>query len=91
MKLKIQSFRGDHNCECEEQIAEAVFNKLTGKMSDPLPQDLKTKVPDTFQELEGLWREGKLGYMAFDEKDVLVKEFKASAQELLFAPKIIGG
>jgi len=64
---------------------------MTGKSTAALPQDLKTKVPDTFQELEALWREGKLGYMAFDEKDVMVKEFRPEATELLFSPKIIGG
>ncbi len=91
MKIRIGSHLGDHNCDCEEQVAEAVFNKLTGKTAEPLPQDLKTKVPDNFLELEAIWKEGKLGYTAFDEENVIVKKFDTTTRELLFMPVVIGG
>lgn len=88
MKIMITSFRGDHNCEVlDPVIAETIFNKLSGKSSEALPAEYKTKVPNTFQELENLWRPGKLGYtMVSKDKDenlIPVKAFNPELDNLL--------
>lgn len=91
MKIRIQSGRGDHSAEVCEEVAEAIFNKMTGKTKEALPADLRTKVPDTFQELEFLWKPGKLSFPAIENKDDLMKSFRPEATEVLFLIPHIGG
>lgn len=96
MKIKITSFRGHHEADImEPEVAEALFDKLTGKTKEALPADLKTKVPDTFEELQGLWQKGKLPYVAAVKKGNaearIVKEFDPEADDMLFLAPIIGG
>jgi len=95
MKVMITSFRGDHNAVLEPEVSQVLFEKLTGKRTEALPADLKTKVPDTFQELEGLWRDGKLGYSAFvqhpEDGIAPVKEFNPEIEDLLFIAPQQGG
>ena len=67
--LKIQSHKGHHECECEHEVATAVFERLTGKRRDPLPKEMKARLPDTFQDLEALWKGGKQSYLAVTQKD----------------------
>lgn len=96
MKIMVTSFRGDHNAEVEDvAVAEQLFNKLSGKMEEPLPEEVKTKIPDTFQELEGLWKKGKMGYTAFQtdgQGEVIgLKEFAPEARDVVFMAPIVGG
>lgn len=91
MKIRIHSFRGDHACEPDVAVAEAIFNKLTGKTKEALPEEIKTKVPDTFKELQELWTEGKMKFLVADESNEMVKEFRPDIQEMLFMPIPIGG
>lgn len=91
MKLMIHSFRGEHACDCAPAVAEALFNKLTGKTEEALPVALKTEIPATFQELEELWRPGKLPFLAADESNELVLAFRPEIKEMIFLAEIIGG
>lgn len=95
MVIRITSWRGDHNCVTEPEVARALYDKLTGKSNEPLPAELKTKVPETFEELAGLWTEGTLGYSAIgldkDGEIIAVKEFDPKAAEVVFLAPITGG
>lgn len=85
MKLRIMSFRGDHNCECDTAVAEAVFNKMTGKTKKALPEELKAKVPNTFHELERLWNDEPIsGVIAIDDKDEKMESFRPDIKEIIF-------
>ena len=90
MKIIVASGRGHHECVCEPEIGKALFEKLIGRTSEALPSDLKTKVPETFQELAALWEPGKLGYMAFRNEE-MIKQFDPAAEEVTFMPAIRGG
>jgi hypothetical protein len=92
MKINVTSFRGHHEAVLEPEISEVLFNKMTGKTVEALPKDFK--IPDTFQELEGLWKDGKLGYKAFagNNGDLsAVKEFDPLIEEMTFLAPIAGG
>jgi hypothetical protein len=94
MKINVTSWRGHHEAVLEPEISKALFNKMTGKTVEALPAEFKTKIPDTWQELEGLWRDGKLGYMAVagNKGDLsLVKEFDPLAEEMTFIAPQTGG
>lgn len=95
MKFRIMSNRGDHQATIEApEVAEAIFNKLTGKTTEALPVALKTQVPDTFQELETLWTEGKGNYTVFAGKDgdlEIVRDFQPEVETVVFMPQIAGG
>ena len=95
MIIRIQSHRGDHNCEVADvDVAEKVFDKLTGRTSLPLSEEVRTSIPDTFQELEALFRTGTLSYMPV-QKDggymTLVERFSPDLREVLFVAPIRGG
>lgn len=92
--LKVTSHRGHHEAVVETEVATAVFNKMTGRQIEPLPENYKDLIPNTFQELVGLWDNKKMGYTAFEAKDgeaELVKELHDGVQELLFIAPITGG
>ena len=100
MIFKITSHRGHHEADvAEAEVSEALFNKLTGKTKEALPTEFKSKVPETFQELEGLWKEGKLGYTATtvdkgldkENNSRLVKEFDPQVKEVVFLGLLGGG
>jgi hypothetical protein len=92
MRIKIMSHRGDHECVLEAADARMVFDKLTGKMAEPLPDEVKAKIPATFEELAALWTEGKVGYAAFDpSRQELVSEFREGLEDLLFMPPLVAG
>ena len=94
MIVKIISHRGDHNAVMGADIAEQVFDKLTGKREDALPVALKTQVPDTWQELDALWNPGKPTYGAFSKHgaDIKpVKTFDPQEDDLLFIAPVMGG
>lgn len=96
MKVRICSFRGDHNADADVAVAEAIFNKVTGKTKAALPEALKTQIPDTFQELKSLWTEGELkGHTPFGvDKDgnmVPMKEFNPEVAEMIVLQPIQGG
>ena len=100
MKFRITTFRGDHEVDiAEPEVGEALFNKLTGKSNDALPDSFKLKVPDTFQELKGLWQEGRLPYVASTvdrgmdaaNNARMVTEFDPKIDEVLFLGMISGG
>jgi hypothetical protein len=55
---------------------------------------LRIKVPDTFHELEALWRDGPGGYTALagvGDDLRLVKEFDPTVEEMTFLAPIAGG
>ena len=64
MKIKITSSRGHHEADVmEPEVGKALFDKLSGRSINPLPEEMKAILPENFQELQGLWKEGKLGYV----------------------------
>ena len=92
--LKIQSHLGHHECQCEQEVAIAVFERLTGKRKDPLPEEMKTQLPDTFQDLEALWKGGKQSYVAVVKKGEemeQVRQLEKGVVEVMFIPPIAGG
>jgi len=97
MLFRITSWRGDHQATIEApEVAKAVFNKLTGKTVEALPEALKTQVPDTFQELQSLWKDGAVeGYapIALDKNGELIgmKEFNPEAETVVFIAPIAAG
>jgi hypothetical protein len=95
MKLMVTSWRGHHEAVVDDPtISKAVFEKMTGLNKAALPADMKVKIPDTFQELEGLWRDGPMGYTAVAKRVdgmEVVKEFDPLIEDLLFLAPIVGG
>jgi len=94
MKVNVTSQRGHHEAVMEPEIAEAVFNKMTGRTVKALDPSFKVKIPDTFGELEALWRDGPGGYTALGGKgdDLrLVREFDPTVEEMTFIAPIAGG
>ena len=97
MKISIMSEHGHHEAVLEGQdieVGREIFNKLTGKRLKALPPELKTKVPDTFQELAALWNDGGAVYVPVGKKggeSVKLAEFDPSADEVLFIPPQAGG
>ena len=94
MKIRITSFRGDHEAVLDPEIGKAIFLKMTGSSVDALSDSLKAVVPDTFKELEELWKEGKVCYLPFRKvgDDIeTIKEFDPEDEELLFVSPITGG
>lgn len=95
MKIMVTSWRGHHEAVVmEPEVSEAIFEKMTGQTVKPLPVEYKTKIPDSFQELEGLWTKGKMGYTAMQGQNgemEVVKEFDPKIEDLLFIAPIIGG
>jgi hypothetical protein len=95
MVLKVTSHRGHHEANVAEiDVAKQIFDKMTGKTEEALDHSIKTKIPDTFQELEGLWKTGKMGYMAFtgkgDESEMLTS-FKEEVEDVVFIAPVRGG
>jgi hypothetical protein len=96
MKFTITTFRGDHNCELDDPgVSQMLFEKLVGIREAPLPDEVKTKVPDNFQELEKLWKQGRMGYGGFSvdaEKNMTkLAQFDPNAQEVVMLAPIGGG
>jgi hypothetical protein len=89
--LKIQSHLGHHECQCEQEVATAVFERLTGNRKDPLPKEMKAKLPDTFQDLEALWKGGKQSYIAISKSMEQVRQLEEGVVEIMFIPPIAGG
>lgn len=95
MRIKITSHRGHHECDCDDAVATALYDKLTGKEEAPLGEELRTKIPDTFAELKQLWEKGKLGYTGMDVSEPsepeVVKKFDNRIKEMLFIAPIVAG
>ena len=91
MKLIITSKRGHHEAVLEPEVSKLLFDKMTGKMERSLDKDLKQQIPDTFEELKGLWKRGNPGYTAYDENEEIMTEFNPEAKEVLFVAPIAGG
>lgn len=96
MKFSITSHRGHHECDLlEVDVQEAIFNKMTGKRHEALPIEYKTKVPDTFEELAGLWKDGNLNYTAIsfdkEKEPISFKVFNPEAEEVAFIAMETGG
>ena len=96
MNLQVTSHRGHHEaCVLEPEVSKAIFEKLTGKNTEPLPQALKTKMPDTWADLEALWEKGQKGYLPFlvDEEKNLIpcREYSPEIKDILFLAPITGG
>jgi hypothetical protein len=92
MRFKIPSHRGHHECDCESDVAEMLFNKLTGARIEALPESVREKIPDTFSELSLLWESGKMGFIATDPiKEEVIKKFDDGIEEALFFSPIGAG
>ena len=97
MRIQITSSRGHHEAETDTAVAEVVFNKLTGKRHAALPPEVRTKVPDTWHELDALWQDGTVsGYTAISKKGdaseiIGLQEFDPQAGDLMFMSPISGG
>jgi len=92
VRIRILCPVGDANCVLEENDARAIFDKLTGRTSEPLLEELRTKVPDTFQALQALWGPGKLSYFPVDfSTQEMVTKFDPQVQDLVFVAPIRGG
>lgn len=95
MKFKVTSFRGHHECDLAPEVGKTLFEKMTGRNRAALPEELKAAVPESFHELDGLWREGNPGYAAMalsPEKEIsAVKEFDPAVEEMLFIAPVAGG
>ena len=93
MTIKITSPRGHHEAVADADVSEALFLKMTGKSSKRLSDEIKTKLPDNFKELEGLWKPGKLSYIAVSKNDEMipVKEFDPAAENIVFISPVSGG
>lgn len=95
MVLKIASRRGHHEAVIDDvSVVRAIHDKMTGRCSDPLPEEFKTKVPENFRELEGLWKSGKMGYTPAFQKsgaEEISRDFDAEADAVLMFPPITGG
>lgn len=95
MKFMITSWRGHHGATIDDiQIQKDLFNKLTGLRKEPLPEEYKTKIPDNFQELEALWKTGKMEYDAINVDKgewKKIREFNSQVQELVFLAPKTGG
>jgi hypothetical protein len=98
MRFNITSGRGHHNAEVmDEAVGKALFCKLTGRSSRPLPKEMRAVLPDNFQELEGLWKQGKLGYLpaAVEEggsdNATVMTEWDPNAKEILLIAMQSGG
>lgn len=94
MRLQITSSDGHHNCDVEPAIAKVLYEKLTGRMTAPLPVEIKEKVPDNFQELKALWEKGKVPFLPYVGKDgdfSLVEEFDPKIEKMVFLAPQVGG
>lgn len=95
MLIKVQSHRGDHNCLLEGEVAERMFDKLTGRIEAPLGDEVKEAIPETFQELDALFRRGRLSYLPVrkdaDGETVLVDEFDPALEGITFIAPVRGG
>ena len=95
MIFKITTFRGHHEASVmEPEVSRQIFDKLTGLSQAALPAEFKTKVPDTFQELEALWKDGPMGYLGFAQQGTeltLTKEFDPTVEEMVFIAPQQGG
>lgn len=96
MKFMVTSHRGHHEATVEDAVvSEALFNKLAGIRTEPLPEEYKVRIPDTFQELAGLWKDEKMGYTPIgfgpNEEMMQVKEYSPDIEKVIFLAPITGG
>ena len=97
MQIRITSHRGDHCAVLEDIDAKLIYDKLTGKIEEPLPKELKQRCPDTFEELQVLWTHGKINYMPVAKKDgkeslvARISDFDPNVQEMTFIAPIVAG
>lgn len=97
MKVRVTSWRGDHNGDVAEvEVAQAIFEKYSGKRTEALPEAYKAKVPDTFGELKALWTDGKIEGctpIGLDENGEIVamKEFNPAVREMVVLQPIAAG
>lgn len=95
MIISVTSHRGHHEAVVENDTARMVFDRLTGKRKEPLPAAVRTKIPDTWAELDALWGGTGGGYTALtreaDGKMSDSKEFDPHAEEIAFIAPVTGG
>ena len=95
MRLKITSWRGHHQADVETPVARSLFDKMTGRSKEALPQAVKIAVPDTFAELTALWNAGNPGYTALkvdeNKNATVLNDFDPEAEEVIFLAPITGG
>lgn len=95
MKFCVTSDKGHHEAVLEVEVAEKIFNKMTGKNNKALPLALKEKIPDTLHDLEQLWSDTPIQYtpMSLDSDGNLIdlSSFNPQAAEVLFFAPQCGG
>jgi len=95
MIIKITSWRGHHEAVLEPEVGQVLFEKMTGKRVEAIPAEFRVRVPDTFQELESLWQNGKQAYCVVSKDThgdlIPMKEWNPDVEELLFIAPIAGG
>ena len=94
MRIRITSHLGHHEAVIDQDVAKAIFDKMTGKTKAALPKSIRTKVPDNFEQLAALWTDSKMSYVASakqGEQLVAVKEFDPQIEDMLFIAPVMGG
>lgn len=96
MLLMVTSHRGHHEANVGDvAVCEQIFNKLTGKTKEALPESFKCIVPPEFSEIKMLWTNGTMNYTAIAKdsqgETTIVKDFTPNVQEVAFLAPIVGG
>ena len=97
MIFKITSHIGHHEADVLDVVdQQMLFEKLVGTRNEALPVEMKSKVPDTFHNLNQLWHDGKMGFIPVvkqeDSEDfVMIKQFNPSLREVVMLAPIRGG
>jgi len=98
MRFNITTHRGHHEADVmDEVVGKALFDKLSGRSVNPLPEEMKAILPENFQELQGLWKKGKLGYVPAlveegnSDAAAVMTEWDPNAKEILLIAMQSGG
>ena len=91
MKIKITSHNGHEEAVLDSTLSERIFNKLTGKTTEPIEPAI---LPESLRELKALFSRSKEGYFAATktgEEMKVVHYFDPNAEEMVFFAPIVGG
>jgi len=96
MKVKIICSEGDLACDLEQNEAQVVFNRVTGKSNEALPESILNRFGDRVSAVPGLKQDGRLSYAVFREIDgdhQKVKSFSDLGPDdsVLLMPPVVGG
>jgi len=95
MQFKIMCRKGDLPLTLEPKEAEAVFDRLTGRSTESLPQPVLDRMGDQVKSIPGIETDGlRLNYAVFREVDHRkINAFGELKPEdsVLLVPPIAGG